>query len=145
MKKGIELNVNNGDTLFLTQTSADGDTILNRYDGDKMEYCCTIPAGDMVMLLNLYRYIKGNDIQNDFINPAGRNAEETPENHFKQNKVSMDIEYYGRRPDFTEIWSEHYIINFTGSTPADCMKQYNAWKHNHDCAKYTIPRIIAIY
>jgi hypothetical protein len=27
------------------------------------------------MLLNLYRYIKDNDIQNDFINPNGANKE----------------------------------------------------------------------
>lgn len=72
MKKGIELSVNNGQTLFLTQVSADGDTILSRWDGDKMEYERAIPAGDMVMLLNLYRYIKDNDIENEFINPNGR-------------------------------------------------------------------------
>ena len=71
----IKLNVNNGDTLFLTQVSADGDIALNRYDGDRMEYERIIPAGDMVMILNLYRYIKDNDIQNDFVNPNGKNRE----------------------------------------------------------------------
>lgn len=71
----IILDVNNGDTLFLDQVSKDGDTILSRYDGDKMEYERTIPAGDMVMLLNLYRWTKDNDIQNDFINPYGKNKE----------------------------------------------------------------------
>ena len=75
MKKGIELSVNNGQTLFLTQTSADGEMILNRYDGDKMIYERMIPAGDMVMLLNLYRYVKDNDIQNGFINPDGKHAD----------------------------------------------------------------------
>jgi hypothetical protein len=34
-----------------------------------------IPNGDMVMLINLYRYIKDNDIQNEFINPNGKNHE----------------------------------------------------------------------
>ena len=68
--------VNNGNTLYLDQVSQDGDTILSRYDGEKMEYERTIPAGDMVMLLNLYRWIKDNDIQNDFINPYGKNKEE---------------------------------------------------------------------
>lgn len=75
MKNGIELEVNNGQTLFLTQISNDGDTILDRWDGDKMEYERSIPAGDMVMLLNLYRYVKDNDIYNDFINPEGKNKE----------------------------------------------------------------------
>ena len=72
-KKGIELSVNNNQALFLDQVSADGDTILSRWDGDKMEYERTIPAGDMVMILNLYRFIKDNDIQNDFVNPNGKN------------------------------------------------------------------------
>lgn len=77
MNKAIELSVNNNQTLFLTQTSSDGDTILNCYDGDRMTYECSIPAGDMVMLLNLYRYVKCYDIQNDFINPSGKNHDET--------------------------------------------------------------------
>lgn len=72
----IILEVNNGNTLFLDQVSKDGDTIVSRYDGDKMTYEYTIPAGDMVMLLNLYRWTKENDIQNDFINPYGKNKEE---------------------------------------------------------------------
>lgn len=76
MNKGIEIEVNNGQTLFLTQVSKDGDTILNRWDGDKMEYDRTIPAGDMVMLLNLYRYVKDNDIYDSFINPKGNKKED---------------------------------------------------------------------
>lgn len=76
MNKGIEIEVNNGQTLFLTQVSKDGDTILNRWDGDKMEYERTIPAGDMVMILNLYRYVKDNDIYDSFINPKGKNKED---------------------------------------------------------------------
>ena len=71
----IIINVNNGDTLFLDQVSRDGAVILSRYDGEKMEYVKSIPAGDMVMLLNLYRWVKDNDIKNDFINPTGKNAE----------------------------------------------------------------------
>lgn len=75
MKKGIELEVNNGQTLFLTQVSKDGDTILNRWNGQTMRYERTIPAGDMVMLLNLYRYVKDNDIYDSFINPEGNNKD----------------------------------------------------------------------
>lgn len=76
MNKGIEIEVNNGQTLFLTQVSKDGDTILNRWDGDKMEYERTIPACDMVMLLNLYRHVKDNDIYDSFINPEGNKKED---------------------------------------------------------------------
>ena len=75
MGKHIEISVNNGGTLFLTKGSKDGDTIINRFDGDRMTYEYTIPAGEMVMLLNLYRYVKDNDIQNDFINYNGKNRE----------------------------------------------------------------------
>lgn len=71
----IKLNINNGQELYITQTSADGDAIINKWDGDSMTYEYSIPAGDMVMLLNMYRYIKENDIQNDFINPYGKNKD----------------------------------------------------------------------
>lgn len=76
MKKGIELNAGGGTTLFLTQTSADGDTMLSKYDGDNSTFECAIKAGDMVALLNFYRYIKRNDIRNKYLNPNGRNADE---------------------------------------------------------------------
>lgn len=72
MGSHIEIATNNGGTLFITQTSKDGAAIVDRYDGEKMTYEYTIPAGDFLMLLNLYRYTKENDIQNDFINPAGK-------------------------------------------------------------------------
>lgn len=32
-----------------------------------------ISAGDFVMLLNFYKYVKDNNIQNDFINCYGKN------------------------------------------------------------------------
>lgn len=34
-----------------------------------------VSAGDFVMLLNYYKYIKDNDIQNDFINYHGKKKE----------------------------------------------------------------------
>lgn len=76
MKKGIEIEVNNGQTLFLTQVSKDGDVVLHRWDGETMQFERLIQAGNMVMLLNLYRYVKDNDIHNDFINPDGKNKEQ---------------------------------------------------------------------
>jgi len=76
MTKGIELEVNNGQTMYLTQTRRDGDTILNKWDGHNMRFEIAIPAGDMVMLLNLYRYVKDNDIYDSFINPEGKNKED---------------------------------------------------------------------
>ena len=70
----IEYNVNNGGTLRLHQLEKDGQLRIMRTDEkDNTEYIFGIPAGEVVMLINLYRYIKSNDIQNDFINPNGKN------------------------------------------------------------------------
>ena len=69
----LTYDVNNGMTITLTQEAHDGDVVLIRGEGGTRTPERTIPACDMVMLLNLYRYIKDNDIRNDFINPNGRN------------------------------------------------------------------------
>lgn len=112
MNKAIELLVNNSQTLFLTQTSSDGDTILNRYDGDRMTYECSIPAGDMVMLLNLYRYVKRYDIQNDFINPSGKNHDEQQQPR-KAGSVNQDQPPRKEAaPADTETPSNDYCENY---------------------------------
>ena len=66
----ISLNVNNHNLLTLEQQEQDGDVEVTHY-GEKY----TISPADMVMLLNLYQYIKERDIYNDFINPSGKNRE----------------------------------------------------------------------
>ncbi len=66
----ITFNINNNRKLTIAQSVHDGNVTLTR--GNVME---TITAEDFVMLLNLYSYIKDNDIQNDFINPHGKNTE----------------------------------------------------------------------
>lgn len=72
----ISFNVNNGLTLSLNQSGHDKDVTVTAHDGNKppeREY--TISNGDFVMLLNFFRYVKDYDIQNDFINPYGKNTE----------------------------------------------------------------------
>ena len=64
----LEFNTNNGRTLYLHQYAPDGNVIVTGADN-----AYVIPNGDFVMLLNLYRYVKDGDIQNDFINPNGKN------------------------------------------------------------------------
>lgn len=66
----LSFNTNNNRKLTIAQSVHDGNVTVTR--GNVME---TITAGDFVMLLNLYSYIKDNDIQNDFINPHGKNTE----------------------------------------------------------------------
>ena len=56
--------------LTLEQQEQDGAIDVTHY-GEKY----TISPADMVMLLNLYQYIKERDIYNDFINPSGKNRE----------------------------------------------------------------------
>ena len=65
----ITFNVNNGGKLEACQTKHGGRVSVNI--GEREEY--SISAGDFVMLLNFYKYVKNNDIQNDFINYYGKN------------------------------------------------------------------------
>ena len=76
----ISFDISNGRQLQLSQRQHDGKVLcttndhtpLDSFASDEIDF---IPAGDMVMLVNFYRYIKGNDIQHDFINPNGKNKE----------------------------------------------------------------------
>ena len=67
----LEFLVNNNGAMQLLQNKCDGDVIIHMSDGEDMN----ISNGDMVMLINLYQYIKRYDIQNGFINPYGKNRE----------------------------------------------------------------------
>lgn len=68
----LTYEVNNDRQLELIQRGHDGTILIFDDSMSKTEF---IPAGDMVMLVNFYRYIKDNDIQNDFINPTGKNKD----------------------------------------------------------------------
>lgn len=71
--------VNNNGTMEIKQDQPDGKVIVHTfYDGkdhSDTKKDIEIPNGDMVMLINLYHYIKRYDIHNDFINPDGKNKE----------------------------------------------------------------------
>ena len=69
-------NVNNNGILRVEQTTPDGSILIAREENGTAERIEEITAGDFVMLLNMYRYIKAEDIQNDFINPYGKNKDE---------------------------------------------------------------------
>lgn len=73
-KNSLTFKVNNNNLLILVQNELDGMVHVNRYTKeDGYNNLCHIPAGDMTMLINYYKFIKGNDIQCDFINPSGKN------------------------------------------------------------------------
>jgi hypothetical protein len=71
----MTFKVNNNQTIDLTQDKNDGSITATKTDflcDDISRY--NISAGDMVMLLNYYQYIKNNNMQCDFINPYGVNT-----------------------------------------------------------------------
>lgn len=72
----LSFKTNNGGILNMMQLEIDGKVIVKRLEKDKgYKTITTIPAGDMVMLVNMYKYIKENNIQNAFINPDGKITE----------------------------------------------------------------------
>ena len=73
----LSFKTNNNGILNMIQHEIDGKVIVKRLEKDNgYKQIVEIPAGDMVMLINLYKYIIENDIQNDFINPHGKNKGE---------------------------------------------------------------------
>lgn len=69
----LSFKVNNNGIMNMIQHEIDGKVIVKRLEKDKSyKTITTIPAGDMVMLINMYKYIKENNIQNAFINPNGK-------------------------------------------------------------------------
>ena len=72
----MTIEINNKRKLFISQTYYNNSINVATYDdNNEFESEYSIPAGDFVMLLNLYRYLKDNDIRNDFINPNGKEVE----------------------------------------------------------------------
>lgn len=64
---GILLEVNNGLILEVEQKSDNGMIEVRRMDGDTVDNTFTVSPGDMVTLLNWFRYQKDNgNINLDF-------------------------------------------------------------------------------
>lgn len=71
----IDIEINNGRTMRIIQTDSDkarcGIGIETLDEDNNLEERELISEGDFVMLINYYRYIKENDIKDDFINITG--------------------------------------------------------------------------
>lgn len=81
----FSIAVNNGGKLVLEGT--DNGFIINSIDcNNKIYRRDYISEGDMVMLMNYYRYVKDNDIQDDFINSDGLNDKD---NLLKNNDLDF--------------------------------------------------------
>ena len=73
----LSFKTNNNGIMNMIQNDVDGKVIVKRLEKDKgYKTIAVIPSNEMVMLVNMYKYIKENDIQNDFINPYGENKGE---------------------------------------------------------------------
>jgi len=72
----LTCQTNNGEMLVLTQFTDDAPVHVNKWseNGDA-EHTVTIPSEDLLMLINLYKYVKEYNIKNDFINPNGKVVE----------------------------------------------------------------------
>ena len=69
----LSFKTNNNGIMNMIQQELDGKIIVKRLEKDRgYKTITTIPAGDMVMLVNMYKYIKENNIQNAFVNPNGK-------------------------------------------------------------------------
>mgnify|MGYP001294278103 CR=1 FL=1 len=69
----IKIEVNNERVLQISQKE-DGAVLVETGANNSVDRRFIIEEGDMVMLVNYFRYIKENDIQCDFINPQGKEA-----------------------------------------------------------------------
>lgn len=78
MKNHLSFDTNNDRVLNFDQYDHDDRVFVATVNANGSYHGKTyvIPNTEFVMLFNLYRYIKDNDIKNDFINPNGKNTEE---------------------------------------------------------------------
>lgn len=68
----MQFNLNTAERLELYQNQLDGRVhVFTIEDGWEEKEKMIIPPGDMVMLLNLYRFTKDIDIRDCFVNPLG--------------------------------------------------------------------------
>ena len=68
--------VNNNRKIIIEQIQDETVILETVNSSGEIERKEAINAGDFIMLLNMYRYIKDNDIKNSFINPYGTTTEE---------------------------------------------------------------------
>lgn len=73
----ITIEINNERTMQLSQQDHDGTITISTYNttSKSVDHEEQISAGDFVMLMNYYHYVKSNNIHCDFINPNGTTLE----------------------------------------------------------------------
>lgn len=76
-KNTLTFKINNNGLLNVMQNEINTKVVVKNIDENRhYKQIAEILPEDFVMLINFYRHIKENDIQNDFINPFGKNKEQ---------------------------------------------------------------------
>ena len=76
MANRLTFQTNNGEMLVFFQKEDDANVEVFYWNEEgNTEDATPISAPDFVMLYNFYRFVKENDIYNDFINPNGKEVE----------------------------------------------------------------------
>lgn len=119
MKKidnSINIEINNGGTLRLSQTEADklrrGVALESITANGEVYRRDLIDEGDLIMLMNYYRYIKDHDIKDEFINRDGLTEK------YEYNVGCEDaIKYYEERLKPIFEVSKNYGVDFNSRIP----------------------------
>lgn len=69
--RALSFPVSGGRIYTLEQEKHNAPVVARIVGEGRPETCYEIPAGEFVQLLNLYRYVKWYNLQDDFINPDG--------------------------------------------------------------------------
>ena len=120
----ISFNVSNEGLLVIEQEQHDGTVSVTRHEKHYGKETYHIPNVDFVMLLNLYKFVKDNDIRNDFINPNGKNNDEAQRTSHWEDYDPMGVNY----PTKCKCASCGYVDTFEHKYCADCgAKMTNAF------------------
>lgn len=116
----ISFDVNNQDKLIFSQEEHDAPVQVYRSNGTQV--LSEIPAGDMVMLHNFYRYVKDNNIQHDFLNPNG-------------NRQPQEIEIHSRQDAFNAMAALEEYLLYTARKPEELEPFAGILHEMHTAAK----------
>lgn len=116
----ISFDVNNQDKLIFRQEKHDAPVQVYRANGS--DVISEIPAGEMVMLHNYYRWIKDNNIQHDFLNPNGK-------------KEPQEIEIHSRQDAFNAMAALEEYLLYVSRKPEDLEPFSRILHEMHDAAK----------
>lgn len=58
--------------------------------------------------------------------------------------MTITVRFWNTLPNMQPDYGKVHIIDFSGETAEECMKQVDNFRYNHDCRKYTPTEIINV-